>query len=148
MAMKTTGLDECTSYMERLGKNLPVVEERIFDTTSAISEKCWKEVITRRGHVDSKRMRDAVRGDKTTTLRSGGRKFRDTYPRGKDHGSKNHKRKTPIRNATKAFYIHYGYEKDGEKKMGDHFVDEVDKLIQERTDEPISELIDDFYKNQ
>ncbi len=143
MVMKTTGLDECILYTEQLGKNLPVVEERIFDTTSAISEKCWKEVINRRGHVDSGCMRDAVKSDKTTKLRSGGRKFRDTYPRGKDYGSKKHKRKTPIRNAEKAFYIHYG-----KKGVGDHFVDEVDRLIQERIDEPINKLIEDFHKNK
>lgn len=75
----------------------------------------WKKKIKEKPHTKSNAMHDSV--GKTKPILGATSASIEVYPMGTD----DHR----VRNATKAFVLHYGREGRG-KIEGDHFVDEID----------------------
>lgn len=88
----------------------PMAEEMIREGAKKIVGT-WKSVIERRGHVDTGAMLKSVKSKKP----SGGTEVlkREIYPLGKDAKG--------VRNAEKAFILHYGWK----SRQGDHFIEEI-----------------------
>lgn len=88
----------------------PMAEEMIREGARKIVGT-WKSVIERRGHVDTGAMLKSVKSKKP----SGGTEVlaREIYPLGKDAKG--------VRNAEKAFILHYGWK----SRRGDHFIEEI-----------------------
>lgn len=88
----------------------PMAEEMIREGARKIVGT-WKSVIERRGHVDTGAMLKSVKSKKP----SGGTEVlkREIYPLGEDAKG--------VRNAEKAFILHYGWK----SRQGDHFIEEI-----------------------
>ncbi|MEG1771677.1 MAG: hypothetical protein RRY79_05035 [Clostridia bacterium] len=134
MAIKTVGLDDLIEWTEKLNVGITTLENAVFETAAVVSKAEWQSVIEERGHVLTGKMKKSVKADKTSRITKSGGKAIETYPRGKDHGTKDKPRK-PIRNAEKAFILHY---------MDDHFVDEINKRIDQKTNDPIDEIYENW----
>ena len=94
----------------------PMAEEMIEAGTDVVVET-WKRVIKERGHVDWGTMLRTVKARKPPG--SGEVVAREVYPMGKDRKG--------VRNAEKAFILHYGRRGVNGKGeiIGDHFVDQI-----------------------
>lgn len=88
----------------------PMAEEMIEAGADVVVET-WKRVIKERGHVDTGDMLRAVKVKKPA--RSSEVVAREVYPLGKDAKG--------VRNAEKAFLLHYGWK----SRQGDYFADQV-----------------------
>jgi len=92
----TSGLDEMIRAMERLGQNTEAVASVMLEAGAQEIKSCWKESAEEHGHRDTGAMIDSIAVAKGAS----GARFRDIYPQGKD--------KKGVRNAEKAFILHYG----------------------------------------
>jgi hypothetical protein len=124
------GMDETVAELKRMNELTgPMAKEMVEEGGEAIADS-WRRVIVERGHVDTGAMRDNVRAGEAVV--KSGVMTGEIYPRGKDrHG---------VRNAEKAFLLHYGWKagkaargKKGTKATGrkgsyrgDRFVDVVE----------------------
>lgn len=105
------GVDRVIDELGRMGALTgPMAEEMIREGARKIVGT-WKSVIERRGHVDTGAMLKSVKSKKP----SGGTEvlIREIYPLGEDAKG--------VRNAEKAFILHYGWK----SRQGDHFIEEI-----------------------
>ena len=111
--LEVTGLDEVTEQMKNMGQLSGKVADEMLIAASEEMVPAWKTAITRYGHVKTGTMRNSVKPTKIKPRLGGKEMF--VYPQGYDRTN----RKKPVRNAEKAFVLHYG-----RKNMnGSHFVD-------------------------
>lgn len=95
-SIDTVGLDELVNQMRRLGQNVEPVENEMLDAGADIIRDQWKATATQYGHVDTGAMVDSV-----VPVNGNARAlYRDIYPQGTDAKG--------VRNAEKAFILHYG----------------------------------------
>ncbi|MEG0766085.1 MAG: hypothetical protein RR482_00070 [Clostridia bacterium] len=125
---KSVNVDEMADELKRLGQITSPMAMEMIDAGAKIIKDAWKRIIDERGHVKTGAMRDSVEADPPKN--NGSSVSSEIYPRGKD--------KKGVRNAEKAFLLHYGWEagkptrgKEGGKghkgaHKGDHFVDTVE----------------------
>lgn len=95
--MNTSGLDELVNQMRRLGQDTGPVTEEMLDTAAGIIRDQWKETAKSYGHVNTGAMVESVDFPVKGNARA---MYRDIYPQGKDAKG--------VRNAEKAFILHYG----------------------------------------
>lgn len=112
--MDTEGMDALIEQMRRLGQDEgPVAEEMIRRGSEIIAEE-WKKTAEAHGHRETGAMIASIKADGHPT-HMGSFIYQDIYPRGKDkHG---------VRNAEKAFILHYGRA----NAPGDYWVDEAEQ---------------------
>lgn len=98
---RVTGADEFIRDLQKLGAEMPQVERAMLQAGGQVmAEDGWKAEITDRDLVDSGAMRDHV----TYKVKSGkGRLRAEITATGQDSRG--------VRNAAKAFYLHYGTSK-------------------------------------
>lgn len=109
----TSGLDDIIRQMRSLGQDSgPVAEEMVVASVEAIKEE-WQKSAQAHGHIDTGAMIDSISYSPSTTV-MGSIMSRDVYPQGTDGKG--------VRNATKAFILHYGKS----TKAGSHWVDDAD----------------------
>lgn len=113
--MNSSGTAELASDLRQLGNDMASVGEEMLDAGAAVIVEEWKDGITEAGHVETGEMRDSVRAARKRKKRS-----RDIYPKGKDSKG--------IRNAEKAYILHYGKS----SKPGDRFVDRIEEKAEPR----------------
>lgn len=107
------GMDETIKEMARMGQLTGQVADEMLLDGSAEMKTAWQNAITMFGHVDTGEMRKSIGfAKKPKSLMD--TKFSDIYPQGKD--------KKGVRNAEKAFILHYGKSKED----GSHFVDKAE----------------------
>ena len=118
-----SGLDETYKEMQRAGEQFgPIAQEML----RVGGEKCveaWRIAIGSHGHrPPGESGRATGEMEKSVGIKfkkKDGKRVAEIYPLGKDsHG---------VRNAEKAFILHYGRS----NMKGDHFVDEADRLSEE-----------------
>ena len=119
--LKTQGLDKFADDLRRAGADLPQVQSDMLDAGAQATVEAWKDGIERAGHKDTGDMQKSVRASK----RSRGTE-RAVAPQGKD--------RKDVRNAEKAFILHYG----SSSIVGDRFVDK----IEEKADEAAAQRMD------
>ena len=115
--MTFSGIDEIQEALFRESERLERKATEMLGEAGKVVTKAWQDVITEHGHVETGAMRDSVRA--SAVKKSGEAYTSSIYP----HGVDGHK----VRNAEKAFILHYGTS----KRRGDHFVDEAEARSQE-----------------
>lgn len=105
------GIDDVVKDMQRMGQLSGKVADEMLAKGAEKMQKSWVSVINRRNLIDTRAMRKSVKPTKPKEIYGG--KSVDIFPKGKD--------KKGVRNAEKAFILHYG--KSGFDAT--HFVDEV-----------------------
>ena len=96
-SIDTVGLDELVNQMRRLGQDVGPVADEMLNTAAGIIRDQWKATAKRYGHVDTGAMVDSVDFPVKGNARA---LYRDIYPQGTDEKG--------VRNAEKAFILHYG----------------------------------------
>lgn len=129
--MKSSGVAEIAKDLRQLGNDIPQVEEEMLDAGAQEVVTAWKEGIEEAGHVDTGEMRDSVRA--TKKKKTG---FRDIYPKGKDSKG--------IRNAEKAFVLHYGKS----SKPGDRFADKIEETAEPRAAAKMQSILNEHLKKK
>lgn len=118
-----SGLNELIHNLNSFAEDFSEMEDEILNSASEIIVEEWKDGIERFGHVDTGDMQESV---KATRLKDG--KIVEISPHGKDrHG---------VRNAKKAFVIHYGHS----NVNGDRFVDDIEDKAEEKAVEAAEEI--------
>lgn len=129
----TSGLDQLISDMQRMGQETGPVAEAMVQAAAAEIRDAWRESAEAHGHRDTGAMIDSI-GFPRTPQRAGDILFQDVYPQGKDGKG--------VRNAEKAFILHYGTS----RKKGSYWVDDADKnagpKVQERLEQIWGEWLD------
>lgn len=129
--MNSSGVAELAQDLRQLGKDIPQVEEEMLDAGAQAIVEEWKDGIEKAGHVDSGDMRDSVRATRKKKTRS-----RDIYPKGKDRKG--------VRNAEKAFVLHYGKS----SKPGDRFVDQIEEAAEPRATAKMQSVLNAHLKKK
>lgn len=134
-SFSVVGADELADELIKMGEATGETARSMIERGAEELVKSWKEVITQRGHVDTGTMRDSVKPGKIKN--EGGALSVEVYPQGTQ---KQPGRKKAVRNAEKAFILHYGWK----SKEGTHFVDEVEKEGGEKAVEAMTEIFNDY----
>lgn len=110
----TTGIQEIISDMERRCQDVgPVAEEMVNAAVEEI-KLAWQASAEEHGHRDTGALIDSI-GFGPGPVRAGNILMRDVYPQGKDSKG--------VRNAEKAFILHYGCK----RFPGSYWVDDADE---------------------
>ena len=108
------GFDELLAEMKQLGELSGDVADEMLIAGAEEVKKAWKESALRHGHKDTRDMIDSIDYSRKPKTASDIRSI-DIYPKGKDRKG--------VRNAEKAFILHYG--KKG--KPASQWVDDAEK---------------------
>lgn len=125
--IETAGLDSLMNNLRRF--SLDVSEDLTFEMLEAgakVTVEDWKQGIEAHGHVDTGRMKKSVKASKK------GKNAREIYPRGKDRKG--------VRNAEKAFILHYG----NSNKQGDRFIDDIEDKAYSDSLDAMEEVYNDY----
>lgn len=125
--IETAGLDSLMNNLRRF--SLDVSEDLTFEMLEAgakVTVEDWKQGIEAHGHVDTGRMKKSVKASKK------GKNAREIYPRGKDRKG--------VRNAEKAFILHYGKS----NKAGDRFIDDIEDKAYSDSLDAMEEVYNDY----
>lgn len=110
---ETKGFDDLLAEMKRLGELSGDVADRMLLAGAEQVKEAWKVSAERHRHRDSGDMINSI-GFPRKPKDAGGIRSLDIYPQGKDHKG--------VRNAEKAFVLHYGTSRN----PGSHWVDDAD----------------------
>lgn len=112
---KTDGLDDLMAELRDFGQTLDGdVADKMLLAGAEHVKVAWKNAAEKHNHRDTGAMIDSI-GYPRAPKDVGGVRTIDIYPRGKD--------KKGVRNAEKAFVLHYGTS----KRPGSHWVDDADR---------------------
>ena len=127
----TSGIQDIISQMERMGQDVgPVAEEMCVAACEEIRD-AWKASAEMHGLRDTGDMIDSI-GFGTAPIRAGAVLMNDVYPMGKDRKG--------VRNAEKAFILHYGTT----RKKATYWVDDADRMSAEPVQNRIEEIWNRF----
>ena len=118
-----SGLDETYKEMQQAGEMVGEIAQEMLRVGSEKCVEAWRIAIGSHGHrPPGESGRATGEMEKSVGVKfkkKDGKRVAEIYPLGKDsHG---------VRNAEKAFILHYGRS----NMKGDHFVDEADRLSEE-----------------
>ena len=122
-----SGVDELVREMTRMGETSGPVAEAMLDAAAAVTRDAWKEVAEEHGYHVSHNMIDSI--GFPTKLVSASVLIREIYPQGRDEKG--------VRNAEKAFYLHYGTS----RIAASYWVDEAE----DRADPRAFSVMDDIW---
>lgn len=154
MTVRFDGVDELNNMLHDIGSlENGNVTDKMLKKGQKVVEKKWNEEIKVKNHIHTGLMMKKVKSTKIKANKYG--KFLSTFPQGEDTTYVNKKgetkkRKKPIRNAEKAFYLHYGWFMHGGMHLikGDHFVDKIETGSIDETSEEMAKVLDDFLRNK
>lgn len=135
MGISTTGLDDLMQSMKELGElDNGELTENMLEAGAEVVAKEWKDGIksvTRGSKRSTGDMADSVATSKDI------KKLKDVstktiYPQGKDRKG--------VRNAEKAFILHYGKT----TQLGTHFVDDVEEKAGGPSVDAMEQIFDEF----
>ena len=154
----TSGFDDIIELVTAMGEEGEAVGKRMLVAGAEEVRKAWKAAAEKHGLRDTGAMIASI-GYANEPSDVGGIRFIDIYPRGKD--------KKGVRNAEKAFILHYGTSSaaslkkrsktsfrafmSGKKYKGagipaTHWVDDADKLSAEPVQTAFETIWDEFLK--
>lgn len=123
----TSGLDDLVNDMRRLEQDTGEVAEAMVMAAAQIIQRCWQRSITEHGLIDTGSMLQSIGFPKTPTKFSDSLGI-DIYPQGKD--------KKGVRNAEKAFILHYGTR----RRPALYWVDDADQYAEIEIPEVLEEM--------
>lgn len=126
-SIDTHGISDIIGGLEELEKSIDDITAEMLESAGQEFKKAWENGIERNGHVDTGDMLHSV---KATVSRK--TKKVTIAPTGKDRKG--------VRNAQKAFILHYG----NSNMLGDRFVDD----IEEKGTEAAIDAMLDVYNNE
>lgn len=126
------GVDRIIDELGRMDALTGPMAEEMVDAGARVLVDTWKDVIRSRGHVDTGDMLRSVKAKKPAG--SSEVVAREVYPLGKDAKG--------VRNAEKAFILHYGWK----SRQGDHFVDQVEADANEPAVSAMEAVMDKYVK--
>lgn len=126
------GVDRIIDELGRMDALTGPMAEEMVDAGARVLVDTWKDVIRSRGHVDTGDMIRSVKAKKPAG--SSEVVAREVYPLGKDAKG--------VRNAEKAFILHYGWK----SRQGDHFVDQVEADANEPAVSAMEAVMDKYMK--
>lgn len=129
----TSGLDDLINEMQRLGQNEGPVVDEMLDAGAAIIRDRWKDSAKEHGHIDTGAMVDSVDFPVKGNARA---LYRDIYPQGKDSKG--------VRNAEKAFILHYGKH----NMPGSYWVDDAERKAEPEVTEKCQAIWDRFLQSE
>lgn len=129
----TSGIDPMMENLKKFGKEMYAVQDDMLDEGAKVLTEEWKSGIEAAGHVDTGEMRDSV-GVAKQTIRSG---LREVYPQGVQK-----KGKSRVRNAEKAYVLHYGTSKID----GDRFVDKIEDAAEPKVAAAMQDILNKHLK--
>ena len=125
----TSGLDDIINDMVRMGQDVgPVAEEMVNAAVEEIKFQ-WRLSAGMHGHVRTGQMLESI-GIGPGPVKAGAVMYRDVYPQGTDSKG--------VRNATKAFILHYGRS----NMPGTYWVDEAD----DNSAEPVKARLEEIWE--
>lgn len=130
-----SGLDETIEEMKRLGQMTGQTADAMLMAGAEEVRKAWKRSAEEHRHRDTGDMIASI-GFPRTTKDVGSIRTIDIYPQGKD--------KRNIRNAEKAFILHYGTT----KIRGSRWVDDADKISEQTVVPAMIRVWEQFLQNQ
>lgn len=141
---KTSGFEQEIEAFKRAGDNTESLIKAMLGAGIKVAVAAWRDVITKRGHVDTGDMRDSV-GTAWVSVRNGAA---EVYPLGTSRkGSVKRgsgKARKSVRNAEKAFILHYGRS----NLLGDLFVDQVEERIEDDGFDKMYEVYENYLKQE
>jgi hypothetical protein len=143
----TSGVDEVVAEMKRKGELAgPTAEKMLFAGAEEV-KSAWKSAAEAYGFHSTGDMIESV-GFPRTVNRSSDILSIDIYPQGKSSrffkNGKTYKRKKPVRNAEKAFILHYG----SGSIDASHWVDTADAMARPRVEVVMKQIWDDHLKGK
>ena len=131
----TSGIQDIISAMERMGQEAGAVAEEMVDAAVEEIKGAWKASAEAHGHRDTGALIESI-GFGPGPVRAGGILYRDVYPQGKDSKG--------IRNAEKAFILHYGCR----RFPGSYWIDDADEMSAEPVQSRIEAIWDRFLSSE
>lgn len=123
------GLDEMQKKLSQLSTDVEVtLKDKMLDEGAKVGIQAWKDNIRLFTHIETSDMINSV--GVTPETRKGA--VREIYPLGKDRKG--------VRNAEKAFYLHYGTV----YREGDLFVDDIEDDMNEKARVVMRKVLDDY----
>ncbi len=111
----TDGIDSIAEEMAWMGEAAGEVADEMLLAGAEEVKRAWKETAERHGYRETGDMIESIRADKAPKSDANDVRRISVYPRGEDRKG--------VRNAEKAFLLHYGTS----KIHGSHWVDEADQ---------------------
>lgn len=130
-----SGLDETIEEMKRIGQMTGRTADAMLMAGAEEVRKAWKRSAEEHRHRDTGDMIASI-GFTRTPKDVGSIRSIDIYPQGKD--------KRNIRNAEKAFILHYGTT----KIRGSRWVDDADKISEQTVVPAMIRVWEQFLQNQ
>lgn len=129
--LESKGFDEIYNQLRKMGEAAAEVTEPMIDAGAAEVEKAWRASAQKHGHVRTGDMLNAI-ATSAKNRKDANAIYREIYPQGKDRNG--------VRNATKAYILHYGTS----KIPASYWVDEAEAAAQEPMTEAMRRVWDDF----
>lgn len=130
-----SGLDETIAMMKRLGQMEGKAADAMLMAGAEEVRKAWRRSAEEHRHRDTGDMIASI-GFPRTPKDAGSIRSIDIYPKGKD--------KRNIRNAEKAFILHYGTT----KIRGSRWIDDADKISEQTVVPAMIRVWEQFLQNQ
>lgn len=111
----TDGIDQIAAEMAWMGEAAGEVADEMLLAGAEEVKRAWKETAERHGYRQTGDMIESIRADKAPKSDANDVRRINVYPRGEDRKG--------VRNAEKAYVLHYGTS----KIHGSHWVDEADQ---------------------
>lgn len=111
----TDGIDQIAAEMAWMGEAAGEVADEMLLAGAEEVKRVWKETAERHGYRETGDMIESIRADKAPKSDANDVRRINVYPRGEDRKG--------VRNAEKAYVLHYGTS----KIHGSHWVDEADQ---------------------
>lgn len=127
----TEGIDEIIHELTMMGEATGDVADQMLMEAAAEVRECWRESAEKHKHRDTGDMIDSIGYPRKPRTVAGVRRI-DIYPQGKDRKG--------VRNAAKAFVLHYGTS----KMPGSRWVDYADELSGPRVEAAMTRIFDEF----
>lgn len=127
----STGMTDVIDRLDRMVGASEGMKKEMLESAANVYVDTWKRVIRAKGHVRSGDMAESVGAVFSEDAGAG---TAEVYPLGKDRKG--------VRNAEKAFLLHYGWG----RKKGDHFVDQIEREAVEPAVKAMEAVMDRYVK--
>ena len=130
-----SGLNSVIDEMRRLGEDTGPTAERMIMAGAEEVKKAWRRSAEEHNHRDTGDMIDSI-GYPLHPAKIGDALGIDIYPQGVDHKG--------VRNAEKAFILHYGTS----KRPGSRWVDDADRYSEETAVPEMKRIWDEYVQSK
>lgn len=129
--LRTDGFEEAIDDLEKLGKNTDEATTAMLKAAGNVTSEAWREAAEKHHHRDTGQMIASISAGRKIKGRGSGKSI-TVAPQGKDHKG--------VRNAEKAFILHYGTG----KIAASHWVDEAERKAEPKIATTMQEIWNEY----